>query len=168
MDTAETAYTRWVRPFDPAEARAFYDEMRAFGRFFGIPDELLPADRQAFSRYLDDMLEGGLLGTSEASRSLARRVLWFEHRAVPSPLVRVERVLALATLDTRVVDRLEIRPEPADVDLGLRLDALLRSQYRRLPRPPRVLPALYVLMRRPSVGLAGRARATWDRTRAFR
>ncbi len=166
VDTAETAFTRWVRPFDPAEARAFYDEMRAFGRFFGIPDELLPSDRQAFSRYLDGMLDSPLLGASPATRSLARQVLWFEHRAVPSPLVRVERVLALATLDARVVDRLGIRPEPADVDLGRKLDAFLSSQYRRLPRPPRVLPALYVLMRRPSVGLAGRARATLGRARA--
>jgi len=165
VDTAETAFTRWVRPFRPAEAQAFYDEMRSFGRFFGIPDGLLPPDRAAFSSYLDDMLDSELLGSSVASRSLARQVLWFEHRVVPSPLVRVERVLALATLDARLVDRLGIRPDAADVELGRRVDAWLSSHYRRFPRPPRVLPALYVLMRRPSVGLAGRARATLSRAR---
>ena len=130
--------------------------MRSFGRFFGIPDDLLPPDREAFSSYLDDMLGGELLGASGASRSLARQVLWFEHRVVPSPIVRVERVLALATLDPRVVDRLGIRPDTADVALGRRVDAWLSLHYRRFPRPPRVLPGLYVLMRRPSVGLAGR------------
>ncbi len=165
VDTAETAYTRWVRPFGPAEARAFYDEMRSFGRFFGIPDELLPADRQAFSDYVDDMLGGELLGTSAESRSVARQVLWYRHRVVPSALVRVERVLALTTLDPRLVDRLGIRPDPADVDLGRRLDTWLRLHYGRLPRSPRILPSLYVLMRGPSVGLAGRARAALGRDR---
>jgi len=167
VDTAETAFTRWVRPFRPAEAQAYYDEMRSFGRFFGIPDGLLPPDRAAFSSYLDDTLGGELLGASVASRSLARQVLWFEHRVVPTPLVRMERVLALATLDARLVDRLGIRPDSADVDLGRRVDAWLRSHYRRFPRPPQILPALYVLMRRPSVGLAGRARATLSPARVI-
>jgi uncharacterized protein (DUF2236 family) len=167
VDTAETAYTRWVRPFRPPEAQVFYDEMRSFGQFFGIPDQLLPPDREAFSSYLDDMLGGELLGASGASRSLARQVLWFEHRVVPSPLVRVERVLALATLDPRVLERLGIRPDTADVDLGRRVDAWLSAHYRRFPRPPRVLPALYVLLRGPSVGLAGRARTTLSRARAI-
>ena len=163
VDTAETAYTRWVRPFGPAEARAFYDEMRSFGRSFGLPDELLPADRQAFSDYIDGMLGGELLGTSAESRSVARQVLWYRHRVVPSALVRTERVLALTTLDPRIVDRLGIRPDPADVDLGRRLDTWLRLHYGGLPRSPRILPSLYALMRGPSVGLAGRARAALGR-----
>ncbi len=163
VDTTETAYTRWVRPFDAVEARAFYGEMRSFARFLGIPDNLLPADREAFARYVEDVLGDEQLGTSDASRSLARQVLWFEHRIVPSPLVRVERVLALATLDPRLVDRLGLRPDRADIELGRRLDGWLAANYRRLPRPPRVFPALYVLMRRPSIGLAGRARAAADR-----
>ncbi len=112
VDTTETAYTRWVRPLEPVEADAFYAEMRAFGRFFGIPDGLLPAGRGAFSRYVGDVLASDSLGTSEHSRSLARQVLWFEHRVVPSPVVRLERVLALATLDTDLVERLGLCPDP--------------------------------------------------------
>ena len=157
-DTTATAFTRWVRPFEAGEANAFYDEMRLFARFLGIPDDLLPADRAAFSCYLDDALSGSELGTSEECRSLARQVLWFDHRIVPSPLVRVERVLALATLDPRIVARLGVHPDAADEELGGALDAWLRTYYRRLPRSPRILPALYVLVRRPSIGLAGRAR----------
>jgi uncharacterized protein (DUF2236 family) len=165
VDTTETAFTRWVRPFDAVEADAFYDEMRAFARFLGIPDNLLPEDREAFARYLEDALGGELLGTSAPSRAMARQVLWFDHRAVPSPLVRVERVLALATLDPRLLDRLEIHPDRADRDLGARLDGWLRAYYRRFPRPPRIFPGLYVLLRKPSIGLAGRARAASGRVR---
>jgi uncharacterized protein (DUF2236 family) len=159
VDTTEAAFTRWVRPLEPVEADVFYTEMRAFGRFFGIPDELLPAGRGAFSRYVGAVLARDDLGTSEHSRSLARQVLWFEHRAVPAPLVRLERVLALATLDTDLLERLGLRPDPADVALGHRLDAWLRSYYRHVPRSPRVAPALYVLLRRPSIGLSRRLRS---------
>jgi uncharacterized protein (DUF2236 family) len=163
VDTTETAFTRWVRPFDAVEANAFYDEMRSFARFLGIPDHLLPEDREEFSHYLEGVLGGELLGASAPSRSLARQVLWFDHRVVPSPLVRVERVLALATLDPRLLDRLEIHPDRADRDLGARLDGWLCSYYRRFPRPPRIFPGLYVLLRKPSIGLAGRARGASGR-----
>ncbi|HEY5026467.1 MAG TPA: oxygenase MpaB family protein [Acidimicrobiales bacterium] len=159
VDTTETAFTRWVRPFEVTEATAFYAEMRSFARFLGIPDDLLPPDRVAFSRYLEDMVSGGLPAATEVSRSVARQVLWFDHRIVPSPLVRVERVLALSTLDPRFLDRLDIAPDAGDAALGHRIDSWLRSYYRRLPRAPRITPELYVLLRRPSVGLAGRARA---------
>jgi len=163
VDTTETAFTRWVRPFDADEANGFYDEMRSFARFLGIPDNLLPEDRGAFSRYLEDVVGGELLGTSAQSRSMARQVLWFDHRVVPSPLVRVERVLALTTLDRRILDRLDIHPDRADRDLGARLDGWLRAYYGRLPRPPRIFPGLYVLLRKPSIGLVGRARAASGR-----
>ncbi|HVA02861.1 MAG TPA: oxygenase MpaB family protein [Acidimicrobiales bacterium] len=158
VDTTETAFTRWVRPFDEGEGAAFYGEMRLFARFLGIPDDLLPADREAFSRYLEDTLSGHELATTEDCRAMARQVLWFDHRVVPTPLVRVERVLALATLDPRLVDLLDVHPDVADEELGRTLDAWLCRYYRRFPRPPRIGPALYVLMRRPTIGLAGRAR----------
>ncbi len=159
VDTTEMAFTRWVRPFDATEADTFYREMRSFARFLGIPDHFLPADRNAFACYLEDKLAGDALGTTEESRSVARQVLWFDHRIVPSPLVRVERALALATLDPRIVDRLQIRPARGDAELARRLDAWLRAYYGRVPRLPRVTPSLYVLMRRPGIGLVGRARS---------
>jgi uncharacterized protein (DUF2236 family) len=159
VDTAETAFTRWVRPFSAAEAEAFYDEMLSFARFLGIPPELLPVDRRAFGCYLDTVLSADFLGQGRECRALAHQVLWFRHRSVPSPLVRVERALALATLDRRIIDRLAIKADKADVDLGRRLDGWLSSYYRRFPRPPTILPALYLLLRRPSIGVAARLRS---------
>ena len=159
VDTTETAFTRWVRPLEPLEADVFYAEMRGFARFLGIPDELLPAGRGAFSRYVRAVLAGDGVGTSERSRALACQVLWFEHRVVPSPIVRLERVLALATLDRDLLERLGLHPDPADTALGHRVDAWLRAYYRHIPRSPRVLPSLYVLVRRPSIGLGRRLRS---------
>jgi uncharacterized protein (DUF2236 family) len=156
VDTSEAAFTRWVRPFTTAEAEAFYTEMRSFGRFFGIPDRLLPVDRPAFARYVEDTLRSDAFGTSPASQELARQVLWFRHRTVPPPVVRLERVLALATLDHRLVESLDLGAPAGDLELGRKVDRWMTSYYGRLPRRPRVLPALYVLARRPSIGLAGR------------
>jgi uncharacterized protein (DUF2236 family) len=159
VDTAETGFTRWVRPFGVAESEAFYGEMVAFAGFLGIPHELIPVDRRAFAGYLETMLSDEDFATGDQSRDLAHKVLWFRHRNVPSALVRVERALALATLDARIVERLGIRADSTDLDFGRRLDGWLRSYYPRLPRPPRILPELYVLVRRPSIGVADRVRS---------
>jgi len=159
VDSAEVAYTRWVGPFTGSDADAFYAEMVAFARFVGIPAELLPVDRAAFAAYLDDMIGGGLLGAGDLSRTLARHILWFEHRSVPSPIVRVGRVLAVATLDPRLRRSLDLRLDTDDERFGSRLDEILRTYYPRLPRARAGLPTLYVLARRPTIGLAERRRS---------
>ncbi len=159
VDSAEVAYTRWVGPFAGSEADAYYADMVAFARFVGIPAELLPVDRTAFATYLDDMLDCGLLGAGDLSRTLTRDILWFEHRSVPPPIVRVGRVLAVATLDPRLRRSLDLRLDPDDERFGNRLDEILRTYYPRLPRARAGLPGLYVLARRPTIGLAQRTRS---------
>lgn len=159
VDTAATAWTRWVRPFTPEEGRAFYDDMLGMGRFLGIPTGLLPPDRGAFDEYLESVLAGPELGSTAASREMARQVLWFRHPLVPPPVVNLERALALATLDPRVLERLEIRVTPADARLGRRVDELLRTHYRRLPRWRTTPAPVYLALRRPTIGLARRVRS---------
>jgi uncharacterized protein (DUF2236 family) len=156
VDSSETAYTRWVGPLPAPDAEAYYADMVAFARFVGIPAGLLPADRPAFAAYLDAMLSGDLLGAGDQGRRLARDILWFGHRTVPSPIVRVGRVLAVITLDPRLRDRLQLRLDPDDERYGNRLDEILRRHYSRLPRARAGLPRLYVLLRRPTIGLSRR------------
>jgi uncharacterized protein (DUF2236 family) len=159
VDSAEVAYTRFVAPFTTAEADEYYADMVAFARFMGIPAELIPADRDAFAVYLDRMLDSGLLGVTDDSRRLVRHILWFDHRMVPSPVVRVGRVLAVVTLDRRLADALDLRLSADDERFAARLDGWLRTHYPRLPRARAGLPTLYVRGRRPTIGLARRLRA---------
>lgn len=147
VDTAELAYTRWVRPFDRGEADGFYAEMRAVGRFLGIPDGAMPSSRLAFAEYLDAMLDGPELGATPASRELARQVLHFRHVLVPPPLVRLERSLALATLDPRLLDRLQLRASGLDSWSGWWCDGVLRRGYRHLPRIRSVPLPVYLRLR---------------------
>jgi uncharacterized protein (DUF2236 family) len=159
VDSAQVAYTRWVAPFSAAEADDYYADMVAFARFVGIPAESLPADRRSFATYLEATMAGELLGGTDVGRSLARQILWFGHRSVPSPIVRVGRVLAVRTLDPRLRDRLDLALDAEDERYGDRLDARLRAYYPHLPRARAGLPMLYVQLRRPTIGLAGRARS---------
>ena len=156
VDSAETAYTRWVSPFSAAQADDFYAEMTAMADFLGIPSALVPGDRAAFAQYMEERLDDESLGSGLLSRQLARQILWYRHWTVPPPVVRLERVLALATLDPRLVARLELRPDRGDVRLGRRIDSWLAAGYRRLPRPGVPLPRLYVHIRE-TVGRFGRA-----------
>jgi uncharacterized protein (DUF2236 family) len=156
VDSAEVAYSRWVGPLSESDGEAYYADMVAFARFVGIPAELLPVDRPAFAAYLEAMLAGDLLGAGDQGRRLARDILWFEHRSVPSPIVRLGRVLAVITLDPRLRDRLGLRLDPDDERFGNHLDEFLRRHYRHLPRARAGLPRLYVLLRRPTIGLARR------------
>ncbi|MDE3086173.1 MAG: DUF2236 domain-containing protein [Acidobacteriota bacterium] len=158
VDTAEVAFTRWVRPFGPAEASRFHEEMVALGRFLGIPAALLPAGRADFSAYLETMLDDPELGSSPTSRETARQVLWFRHWTVPPAAVRVERALALRTLDRRLVERLGLGVPAADARLGERLDGLLKAGYRRLPPSRRWGPPAYATLRGRQLALAGALR----------
>ena len=154
VDTARTAFTRWVRPFTAQDAARYYAEMRSFAVFLGIPEALVPADPAAFASYVDAMVRDGL-GTNDASRSLARQILWFRHWSVPPAAVRVERALALATLPPGLAERLGIHPDPGEEHFAARLDAWMVDWYRRLPRMRTWLAPGYVVLRRPTIGIAG-------------
>ena len=76
VDSTLVAYDAWIEPLTRAERAAFYAETRLIGRAFGVPDQLLPADIDAFERYLATMLEpGGPVRVSPVARELATAVL---------------------------------------------------------------------------------------------
>jgi len=153
VDSAQVAYTRWVRSFSDEEADVFYAEALAFARFLGIARDLLPADRGAFAEYTEDMLAGPVLASTETSRRLAAQVLWYRHWSVPPPLVQVQRAIALATLDERLVERLGLARalDSVDARLGGFVDRELRRWYRHLPRTRIALPGIYLMLRRPTL-----------------
>ena len=156
VDSIEVGFQRWVRPYRPGEAERFYADMLAFATFFGIPAPLLPPDRHAFSRYLDGMLDSDALGVTEASRAMARDVLFFKNWNVPAAGVRPMRVLSILTLDSRLRERLGLKLSPADQRLADGLDRLLVNHYHRLPAIRTQLPYAYLFFRKPTIGLRSR------------
>jgi uncharacterized protein (DUF2236 family) len=151
VDICDVAFTRWVRPYRPGEAEAFYQDMAAFARFFGIPQALIPKDRPAFARYLDQMLEADLLGTTATSARLVRDILWFQRWYTPSSVTSAFRVVTIGTLDERLAERLDLRLTPDEQRQFWRLDATLRRHYSQLPEWRRRLPDAYLAARRQVV-----------------
>jgi uncharacterized protein (DUF2236 family) len=150
VDATELGYTRWVRPLPADQADALYTDLRAFGRFFGIPDDLLPADRDAFAAYYESVLASPDLGSTATSHRLVRDILSVPSKMVPDGLLRPFRVLAVGLLDPRLRDRLGLSMSASDDRLFRGLDRWIPRVNRLLPRPIlRQLPYVYLVLRRP-------------------
>lgn len=148
VDSCNVAYTRWVRPCEPGEADAFYADMCAFARFFGIPEALIPADRSAFSAYLDGMLDAPLLGSTATAARVVRDILCFRRWYLAPQAMSALRLLAIGTLDPRLAEHLGLGLTREEQRRFHRLDTLLRRHYRRLPPGRTQLPYTYLRVRR--------------------
>jgi uncharacterized protein (DUF2236 family) len=149
VEVAEVAHARWLEPLSGDERDAFYADMVSFARSFGIPAELLPADRDAFAAYWDEVIAGDALKPTPSNEAAVREVLWFSHPLVPAPLVRPLRVLSIGTLDPDIRERFGLELDDRDQRLFDRLDGLLARTYRYRPAwLLQRLPELYVSLRR--------------------
>jgi uncharacterized protein (DUF2236 family) len=150
VDATELGYTRWVRPLTADQADALYADLLAFGRFFGIPDDLLPDNRAAFAEYYQSVLADPTLGSTATSHDLARAILSAPSRMVPDVLIRPFRVIAIGLLDPRLRDRLGLSMSASDDRLFQALDRWIPRFNQLLPRPIlRQLPYVYLTLRRP-------------------
>ena len=160
VDTTEMAFTRWVRPFDADRGRHLLrrDAVRspAFSAFPRICSPPIGRPSRATSRTC-------CRGTCSArprragpwpARSCGSTTASSPPRSSGSSGCSPSPPSTPASWTGSRSD-----PTGGDAELGRRLDAWLRAYYRRVPRLPRLTPSLYVLMRRPSVDLVGRARS---------
>jgi len=76
IDSTIVANDAWIEPLSRARRAAFYAETRPIGRAFGVPDDLLPPDLEAFEAYVDAMFgPAGPIKVSAVARELGRAVL---------------------------------------------------------------------------------------------
>ncbi len=76
VDTTIAAYDAWISPLSRHQRARYYAETLPIGRAFGISGDRLPADLEAFDRYLAAMLApDGPIRVSPVARSLAEAVL---------------------------------------------------------------------------------------------
>ena len=67
---------RWQGPLPPDVRARFYAETRPVGRLFGVPDDLLPRDVEAFDAYVAGMLApGGPIHPTRRAREIAPSIL---------------------------------------------------------------------------------------------
>jgi uncharacterized protein (DUF2236 family) len=112
VDTALVVYQRFVRPLSGRDRERYYAESVAAAERLGIPRSAQPEDIDAFGRYVEGMLEGGILRATDAGRRLVRDVL-----APPVPLLARPPTAAFRRLTVALL------PEPIRVTFGLRATA---------------------------------------------
>jgi uncharacterized protein (DUF2236 family) len=127
VDSTIVANAAWIEPLSRVRRAAFYLETRPIGRAFGVPDDLLPADLDAFEAYVEAMLApGGPVRVSPLARELAESIL----RPPLAPLARwlpagsgVARVLGrvpAAAYDWTMWPAVGLLPESVRTAYGLR------------------------------------------------
>jgi uncharacterized protein (DUF2236 family) len=102
IDSTIVANDAWIEPLSTDRRARYYAETRPIGRAFGVPDELLPRDLDAFEAYVVSMLApGGPIAVSETARDLGRAVL-------SPPLSPLAPLLPFETHARTVLDRVPV------------------------------------------------------------
>jgi len=71
VDSALVVYDRYVASLSRDERDAYWQDYRVVGGLFGLRDDEMPADIDAFDRYMRGMLDGDDLFVTSAARELA-------------------------------------------------------------------------------------------------
>jgi uncharacterized protein (DUF2236 family) len=137
IDTALAMYTRYVGRLTSEELDSYYEEMRELGEAYSIPRDAMPADYDAFRRYWNSMLDGGLRVT-DTTRDVADAVLRPDLTPLAWPAVELLRMVTVGTLPTGLRSDLSLDWGPA------RERALAGSQLA----VRRLMPLLPALLRR--------------------
>jgi len=84
VDSALVVYDRYVGTLSHAERDAYWRDYRVIGGLFGLADDEMPADIDAFDAYMTDMIYGDDLFVTSAARELAIEIVM----RPPVPLIR--------------------------------------------------------------------------------
>ncbi len=84
VDSALVVYDRYVGSLSHAERDAYWQDYRVVGGLFGLADDEMPADIDAFDDYMHDMIHGDDLCVTPAARELAIQIVM----RPPVPLIR--------------------------------------------------------------------------------
>ncbi|MEA2631305.1 MAG: hypothetical protein QOE66_1524 [Chloroflexota bacterium] len=117
IDSTIAVADAWLEPVSAARRAAFYAETRPIGRAFGVPDALLPADAEAFDRYVEEMLApSGPVRVSAIARELATVVL----RPPLAPLMPSLGVIPVGAYAWTLWPSVGLLPASVRADYGLR------------------------------------------------
>jgi uncharacterized protein (DUF2236 family) len=123
VDSTIVVNDAWAGPVARDRAARFYEETKPIARAFGVPDGRLPADLEAFERYLAEHMDpGGPVRVGATARELAEAIL---HPPLPG-------VLARAGLHPRLYDwtlwpSIGLLPEPIRTQYGFAWGPLERA-----------------------------------------
>jgi uncharacterized protein (DUF2236 family) len=139
-ETSMQVYQLVMGPVSQPQRDAYWNETRRFAALFGIPDALLPAGWEGFSRYWEGMLASDAIRVSPTARELADFLLRPPSMLL-SPAWQWLRVVTARLLPSRLRDEFGLPfgvLERATAETSL---AALRATWWLLPGGLRWLPA---------------------------
>lgn len=148
VDTIEVVVERYIAAFQPGEREELYADWLEFARFFGIPDEIVPADREAFGVYWRGMLEGDELGVGATGHRVAKSIVDPPVPLAPRPLKATMATIAVGLLPERVRDMYGFEWDTRRERRFRRIDSTLRAVYPRLPALRRSAPVIWMNAKR--------------------
>lgn len=102
MESSLAAFELFIRPLEPGEREAYYQEAKSLGALLGIQENGYPPRFADFERYWHDMLTGDELQVDDRARELARAVLWPRIGLVPGALWHPVAALTAGLLPERL------------------------------------------------------------------
>lgn len=156
-DTQIRMYELVLGELTPEEKDAYYQETRRFAWLFGIPDELIPEDWNAFQQYMERMYASDVLTVGEVGHEMGAMIFSFDLPFAKMPLEWLRTITA------------EMLPEHLARGFGLPEDSdqrrrtfersirWIRRIYPRLPARLRHIPPYMEARRR----LEGKHHADW-------
>lgn len=131
-DTAAVMYEMFVRPLSPEEKERYYQETRRFAWLFGIPDEALPKDWNAFMAYNRQMWEGSELQVNANTRELAGFLFRPKQKYLRAGMKWILQVTAI-TLPERLNEAFGLRNDEATRRRVARVAKVMRAMHRHAP-----------------------------------
>lgn len=156
-DTQIRMYELVLGQLSAEEKEAYYEETKRFAWLFGIPDELIPQNWNAFQHYMERMYASDVLTVGQVGREMGSMLFRFDIPFAKMPLEWLRTITA------------EVLPERLSRDFGLPEDSdarhrtferslrWIRRVYPRVPARLRYIPP-YVEARRR---LSGKDHADW-------
>lgn len=131
IETALVAYELVLPPLTSQQRDQYYRESQLFAGLFGIPKECLPQNWTAFSAYFSTMVQSDTLSVSDATRSMARRLIAGADLWLPVPGSYQD--LTIALLPPPLRERLGFSLGHVQDQQIARAVALSRRLYPLLP-----------------------------------
>ncbi len=154
VDSAVVAHETFLAPLSMRRKRAHYEETKRFAWLFGIPDDVIPPDWDAFQRYMRAHLDGTTLAVGPEARTV-RAGLFQAKTPALRPLWASYEIITAALLPSRLRQEFGFSWRRRDRAAWRVLRRGLSTAYPRTPARLRWSPA-YLDARRRIAGRPGR------------
>lgn len=140
LESIPLTYERLVAPLTLRERDRYCTEAAIMEPLLGIPAERLPHDAAALDIYMRDMLDSGKLVVTDASRTLARAILYPPKWFLLWPAFRAMQLITIGSLPSSIREAYGFEWRARDERALTRWTTTIRMALRVLPSIAREWP----------------------------